>query len=195
MCVTVVLLALFAVAAQVFSTPIPEQGHGLIHLSPEASARIGELIVKGDDPEALANIIGDHRVALTEVADHITQITRRNWFRSMEFLLSRVHFSGNERNRLAAVLLDALEAHQPEICDVLLTHDFEPAFLGVVFNFRHSFWTGTSFGHSVPFLWTLNELVFLVTSHPRLTRLIEPQSWGIARMYKDSCSCSISSHT
>lgn len=171
------LLALFVGAVHVFSAPAQEQCDALIHLSPEASARLGELIVEDDDPDALADVLGDHRVSWTEVDDLVSLTARRNRFRSMEFLLSRVNFVGRQTNRLAAILFDALVAHKPEICDVLLAQDFEPSYLAIVFNFRQSFWTGTSFGHSVPFLWTLNELVYLVTSHPRLTRLIEPRAW------------------
>jgi hypothetical protein len=170
-----VLLSIVLVRALVAVSvpPILEPDQGLLQLSREDSARIDELIQAGDYPEALAEVVGEHRIAWTDIKDHIGSITRRNCFRSFEYLLPRIQFEAGEKShRLSPLLLDALARHQPEICDVLLSQDFDATHLANALYFPYTFWIERQL-----FRWTIEELVALVVRHPKLIGIIEPDSW------------------
>jgi hypothetical protein len=149
----------------------------VVNLSEASSAQLRELIVVGDDPDALANFLGDARFPWRNVVEHVGLMIRLNRIRSLACFIPRIGFDSQRiNNTLTALVFDSFDQHRPEICDFLLSKNFELVRLGQL-NFAHAFWMGGVFNPDHPFVWTWEELVHLVTRHPRIARWIEPQSW------------------
>lgn len=166
------IIALLTSLVLVSSSP-----YQVVNLSEASSAQLKELIVQGDDPDALANFLGDARLPWRNVVDHVGLMIRLNRISSLTCFLSRIGFDSQRiNNTLTALLFDSFDQHRPEICNLLLSKNFEIVRLGQL-NFSHAFWMGGVFNPDHPFLWTWEELVNLVARHPRITKWIEPQSW------------------
>jgi hypothetical protein len=165
-----IILTILASAAFVASAPVSGHEQVILHLSQKDTGRIEELIVAGDNPDALAEVVGAHRIHVAEIAWHLNEIVRLDRFRTLGYLLPRLEYV-DRHSLLTRLLLDGLNGHHPEVCDVLLSQNFQlaPFAYGA---FCHTFWISEG-----PFHWTLDELVHIVTRHPRLIGMIEPESW------------------
>jgi hypothetical protein len=98
----------------------------------------------------------------------------------MAWLLPRLHFQDavNRDRGLTAILINALERHQLALVEVVLGQEFDFIRVGEQLHYGSAFWSGRSLGPAHPFLWTLDELVGLITRHPRLANLLRPRSWA-----------------
>lgn len=79
-----------------------------------------------------------------------------NQVNTLQVLLSRIRFTyEGHGNAIKRLLNTSLQAHTPEVCDLLMSHDFEPTE-----KWRANFWNVSFNG------WILEELIALAVVHP-----------------------------
>ena len=166
------IFALSAMVTLISSAPIPDAGNNRIQVSESQLIRFTELIVEGDNPEALLNFIKEGQFNTFDAfSDHLPLIVEHNRFRSFEFLMPVINLDDHRKTEL---LFMGLLKHRPEICDLLLSSDFTIVDIAQVFPFRTRFWM---YRLRQPFSWNLEELVNLINRHPRLVDMLEPKAW------------------
>lgn len=173
--ISTVILAVLASAVFVASAPHSGHHRNVLRLSGANDIRISNLIDAGDDPAALAGIIGDHQVDAVDVFHLVRKMAHLDRVRSLEYLLPRLWIRRPDdlQHDLAEFLRNALEAHRPEQCEVLLRQ-------GPAFEYVHSI--GEFFCTTAePIHWTLGELVQLVDHHHGLAPILEPSRWHHCR--------------
>lgn len=168
---------IFAVlAGALFAAAAPQSEYveqPVLRLSHAHERRIHESTISGDDPAALAAIIGNHQVWVGDIDPFVCGMARLNRDRCIEYLLPHLNFREPDGagHYLASLLNNALLAHRLEQCEMLLRKDVD-------FNSLPKI--GEFFCYTDRTIhWTLDELVHLVDDHPELARALEPGRWNL----------------
>lgn len=139
-------------------------------LSIEESARLGQLIIEGDDPQALANLLANRRIPHNvQIQAHLESMIKLERTKSLAYLFPKI--TNKDRFDVVDLLDVAFKEHRPEICHLLLVEDHDSyEFLLNDENFQDL----TGFWDKHPFLWTEEELEDLIVDNPDLVEAICP---------------------
>jgi hypothetical protein len=148
------ILALIASASIVFTAPAPG-GAEVCELSRADSNKITALVEVEDCPEQVLSILGDgcpQFSANDAILSNLYTMNSYNRVQSFRALFPRINFAGRAQD-ITMILSNAFAGHKIEICDYLLSQEFEieDAFLSI--------WED-------PLRWDIVELEDLVDHHP-----------------------------
>lgn len=149
------ILALLASASFVFAAPA-SAGAEVCELSQADSDRISAVVEVEDNPEQLLGILGGRCSqfrATNGVLSNLFIMINHDRIKSFQALFPRVEFA-ERRQDITMLLSNAFAGHNVEICDYLLSQEFEieDAFLSI--------W------QEDPLRWDIAELKALVDRHP-----------------------------
>lgn len=140
--------------------------------SAEQMASLGQLIIDGDDPQAIARLLNDRSIRHSgEVQEHLHTMIQHGRTRSFEYLFGKCIQKGHEG---MVQLIDlALQEHRAGICRAMLEYDAEyfAALLEDDDGYPISL---TGFWRRRPFLWREAELEGLLRDFPDLACSICP---------------------
>jgi hypothetical protein len=141
-------------------------------LTAEESTRLGQLILLGDDKQAIIDLLGDGPYAYgPEFRGHLQSMAELDRVDSFEYLLSNLVDKGYED--MIGLLDFALKEHKVEICQRILENGDDDDYGALVTMDNNDellgFWT------KHPFLWTWNELDDLLETDRFLLHYICPR--------------------
>lgn len=146
----------------------PAEEMEICDLSESFSEMIEDAIEEADQPEYLEMLLGNcHLDGREDLGSLLTKTVAFNRPQTLAFLLPRIHFIIGQRNREASKLLvQAIKAHQPEVCQILLAQPYFKLDDVVAKNNTHEFWTAPHFH------WNADELIDLLKRYPTLEKLV-----------------------
>jgi hypothetical protein len=158
------LSSTYASAGPSDEQPLASSSSDTGELSIEESVRLGQLIIKGDDPQALADLLANRRISHNpQVQEHLESMVKLDRTKSFSYLFPKV--TNKDRFDVVDLLDVALQEHRPEMCHLLLVEDHDSyEFLLNNENFQQL----TGFWDKHPFMWTEGELEDLIDDNPDL---------------------------